>query len=49
MLKALIKSLKNKPLNPGTLGPSFPYKIGEEPIIIRVKHQVIDFNVASSS
>ncbi len=27
MLKALIKSLENKPLNPGILGPSSPTKL----------------------
>jgi len=27
MLRALIKSLENKPLNPGILGPSSPTKL----------------------
>jgi hypothetical protein len=32
MLKALIKSLENKPLNPGILGPSSPTKLEKNQI-----------------
>ena len=43
MLKALIRSLENKPLNPGTLSPN---ELGEEPHFLMI-HRMIGIRMAA--